>query len=60
MFTIHVLGDVPSPVLIGYLSEASSLGSAVLIVPAAVAVCGIVWLVSARANSTAPVPAAVG
>jgi MFS transporter, Spinster family, sphingosine-1-phosphate transporter len=60
MFTIHLLGDVPSPVLIGYLSDLSSLGSAVLVVPAAVAACGILWLVSAKANSAAPVPAAVG
>ena len=38
MFTIHLLGDVPSPVLIGYLSDhGGSLGHAVLIVPVAVA-----------------------
>src|SRR5207302_8207776 len=42
MFAIHLLGDVPSPVLIGYLSDVSSLGNAVLIVPIAVAVCGAV------------------
>lgn len=48
MFTIHLLGDVPSPTLIGWLSDISSLGRAVLIVPAAVAVSGIVWLISAR------------
>ena len=48
MFTIHLLGDVPSPTLIGWLSDLSSLGRAVLIVPAAVLVSGIVWLISAR------------
>ncbi len=48
MFTIHLLGDVPSPTLIGWLSDISSLGRAVLIVPAAVVVSGIVWLISAR------------
>jgi MFS family permease len=56
MFTIHLLGDVPSPMLIGHLSDTSSLASAVLLVPAAIAVCGILWLVSAKANSSSPVP----
>ena len=53
MFTIHLLGDVPSPTLIGWLSDLSSLGRAVLIVPAAVVISGIVWLISARVCSTA-------
>jgi MFS transporter, Spinster family, sphingosine-1-phosphate transporter len=48
VFTIHLLGDVTSPSLIGALSDVSSLGQAVLLVPAAVAVSGIVWLVSAK------------
>jgi hypothetical protein len=50
MFVIHLLGDVPSPTLIGWLSDLSSLGKAVLIVPAAVVISGIVWLVSARVS----------
>src|SRR5207302_468821 len=50
MFTIHLLGDVPSPVLIGHLSDLSSLGNAVLIVPVAVAVCGAVWLIAAKVS----------
>jgi hypothetical protein len=57
MFVIHLLGDVPSPPLIGYLSHVDSLGRAVLLVPAAVAVGGIVWLVSARTNARTPLPA---
>jgi MFS transporter, Spinster family, sphingosine-1-phosphate transporter len=51
MFVIHLLGDVPSPTLIGWLSDLSSLGKAVLIVPAAIVVSGIVWLISARASA---------
>jgi MFS transporter, Spinster family, sphingosine-1-phosphate transporter len=47
-FAIHLLGDVPSPVIIGHLSEASSLGRAVLIVPAVIVVSGLVWLLGAR------------
>lgn len=48
MFTIHLLGDVPSPTLIGWMSDMSSLGKAVLIVPVAVVISGIIWLISAR------------
>lgn len=48
MFMIHLLGDVPSPTLIGWLSDLSSLGKAVLIVPVAVVISGVVWLISAR------------
>jgi MFS family permease len=50
MFAIHLLGDVPSPLLIGRVSDLSSLGEAVLIVPLAVTVAGIVWLIAARVN----------
>ena len=53
MFVIHLLGDVPSPTLIGWLSDLSSLGKAVLIVPAAIVISGIVWLVSARVSGRA-------
>jgi MFS transporter, Spinster family, sphingosine-1-phosphate transporter len=53
MFMIHLLGDVPSPVLIGRISDLSSLGQAVLIVPVAFAVSAIVWLVSARVSAAA-------
>ncbi|HEY0766757.1 MAG TPA: MFS transporter [Steroidobacteraceae bacterium] len=58
MFAIHLLGDVPSPPLIGYLSDVGSLGRAVLVVPVAIAVGGIVWLASARVSARVPVPAA--
>src|SRR5256886_16783421 len=36
IFTIHVLGDVPSPSLVGIVSDARTLGEAMLIIPAAV------------------------
>jgi MFS family permease len=58
MFTIHLLGDVPSPVLIGQLSDMSSLGRAVLVVPLAIAVGGVIWLACARTNGRLPLPAA--
>jgi MFS family permease len=59
MFAIHLLGDVPSPVLIGRLSDASSLGRAVLVVPVAIAVGGIIWLAAAWAEKRAASTAAV-
>ena len=43
IFGIHFLGDVPSPTMIGWISKASSLDRAVLIVPVAVLIGGIVW-----------------
>lgn len=57
MFAIHLLGDVPSPALIGHLSDSSSLGNAVLIVPVAIAIGGVVWLAAARVSARPP-PAA--
>jgi len=58
MFTIHLLGDVPSPALIGWMSDMSSLGKAVLIVPLAVVISGIIWLISARVAGNATVASA--
>ena len=54
MFMIHLLGDVPSPVLIGEISDhGGSLGRAVLIVPVAVLIGGVVWLFAAHVNGRA-------
>ena len=58
MFAIHLLGDVPSPVLIGYLSDVGSLGRAVLVVPVAIAIGAIVWLACARVSARTPAAAA--
>ncbi len=43
IFTIHLLGDVPSPYLVGVLSDAHSLARAMLIIPVAVLVGGLIW-----------------
>ncbi len=56
MFVIHLLGDVPSPVLIGYLSDhwgvtpgsPEALAHAVLVVPVAVLIAGVIWMLCAR------------
>ena len=47
VFVMHVIGDIPSPPLIGTLSDHSSLQKAFLIVPVAVLVAGMVWLYTA-------------
>jgi fucose permease len=58
MLLIHVLGDVQSPWIIGWLSDQSSLAHAVLIVPAAIAAGGVIWFTAARsAARTAAVAA---
>jgi MFS transporter, Spinster family, sphingosine-1-phosphate transporter len=51
ILAIHLLGDVLSPAIIGALSDLSSLGNAVMIVPGAVAVGAVLWLVAARAGA---------
>jgi MFS family permease len=48
IFVIHLLGDVPSPWLIGRISDGSSLATGVLVVPVAVLVAGVVWIHAAR------------
>jgi sugar phosphate permease len=48
ILVIHLFGDVPSPPLIGAISDASSLGRAVLIMPVAILLGGIFWIWAAR------------
>jgi MFS family permease len=43
IFFMHLLGDVPSPPLMGAISEASSIARAFLIVPVALLVSGLIW-----------------
>jgi MFS family permease len=47
VLAIHILGDVISPPLIGSVSDHSSLGDGVLLVPVAVAVSGLFWVAAA-------------
>lgn len=47
VFVMHFLGDIPSPPLIGMISDASSLAQAVLIVPAAILISGVIWTYAA-------------
>jgi MFS transporter, Spinster family, sphingosine-1-phosphate transporter len=47
ILAIHVLGDVPSPPLIGFVSDRTSLSHAVLILPFAFAASGLIWVYAA-------------
>ncbi|MFL5433972.1 MAG: MFS transporter, partial [Myxococcales bacterium] len=47
IFAIHAFGDVPSPWLIGQLSDATSLATGVLLVPIAVLAAGAIWTFAA-------------
>jgi MFS family permease len=47
ILAIHLLGDVPSPPMIGYVSDLSSLGRAMLILPVAFGVSGLIWIFAA-------------
>jgi MFS family permease len=44
IFTIHLLGDLISPPIVGYLERFMPLASAMLILPAALAIGAIVWI----------------
>src|SRR5207245_593201 len=47
IFTIHILGDVPSPALVGAISDSTTLGQAMRVIHVAVLVGGIVWTYAA-------------
>lgn len=47
VFLMHAFGDIPSPPLIGWLSDRSSLEQAFLVVPVAVLISGVIWMYAA-------------
>lgn len=47
ILVIHLFGDVPSPPLIGRLSDATSLAQAFLVLPVMMAVAGLIWIYAA-------------
>ena len=56
IFLIHVLGDVPSPSIIGFISTVRGLSAALVIVPVAIAISGLIWLYAAYSISPAAHP----
>jgi MFS transporter, Spinster family, sphingosine-1-phosphate transporter len=53
VLSIHLLGDVPSPLLIGLVSDHTSLLRAVKVVPVAIVVAAAIWTYAALAQSAA-------
>jgi MFS family permease len=54
VLSIHVLGDVPSPLLIGIVSDHTSLLQAVKLVPIAILVSAAIWIFAALAQPSGP------
>jgi MFS transporter, Spinster family, sphingosine-1-phosphate transporter len=54
VFSIHILGDVQSPWIVGRISGASSLQLAVLILPVAALAGGAVWTYAAATTRATP------
>ena len=50
IFAIHLFGDAISPPIVGWLADLSSLARAVLIMPVAVALSGLIWAGTALAG----------
>jgi len=53
IFAIHLLGDMISPPLIGAISDASSLRSAMLVLPVALTIATLVWWRQSGQHGTA-------
>jgi hypothetical protein len=47
VFVMHFLGDIPSPPLIGKISDATSLEKAFVVVPVAIVIAGAIWMYAA-------------
>ena len=56
VFVIHLLGDVPSPLLIGVISDHATLQQGVKIVPVAVLIAGLIWVCGALAQPAGRAP----
>ena len=44
VFSIHALGDCWSPLLVGWISDHSTLGTGVMILPVAALLAGVIWV----------------
>lgn len=48
VFLMHLVGDIPATPLIGILSDRNGLAQGILVVPLAIALAGVIWIVAAR------------
>lgn len=53
VLVMHFLGDIPSPPLIGAISDASSLDRGILVVPVAILAAGLIWSYAALTTKSA-------
>ena len=51
ILAIHLFGDVPSPPLMGAISDAANLRTAFTVVPVSIAIAGAIWLAAARTDN---------
>jgi MFS family permease len=51
ILAIHLFGDVPSPPLMGAISDATNLQTAFAVVPCAIAAAGVIWLAATRVRA---------
>ena len=58
IFTIHLLGDMLSPRIIGQISKTAGLSSAMLVLPAALVPCAVLWGMLATRMRKAAMPEA--
>lgn len=56
VFVMHVFGDIPSPPLIGAISDATSLERAFLLVPTAIVVAAVLWAAAATRHADPVTP----
>jgi sugar phosphate permease len=47
VLVMHVVGDIPSPPLIGIVSDHSSLERAFMLVPISIVIAGLIWMYAA-------------
>ncbi|HEX8616563.1 MAG TPA: MFS transporter [Thermoanaerobaculia bacterium] len=55
VLVMHFLGDIPSPPLIGAISDSSSLDRGILVVPVAILLAGLIWSYAAWTARPEPV-----
>lgn len=55
VLVMHLLGDIPSPPLIGAVSDHTSLERAFMLVPVAIVVAGVIWMYAAWSAEPDPV-----
>ena len=51
VLVMHLVGDIPSPPLIGLVSDHTSLERAFMLVPLSIVIAGLIWMYAAWRGS---------